>query len=385
MIPESATGECDAVRRPGARLMKPIFVGSAIYRNSSYGGRHPLAVPRVSTVMDLCWALEWLPTAQYREAPAATVAELHRFHDPAYVAALRQAEARQAADEEARTRFGLGLGDNPVFPAMFSRPAVSVGGVLLAATLTAAGGTAFVPGGGTHHGRPDRAAGFCYFNDPVLGILRWLDLGLPRVAYLDIDAHHGDGVQDAFADDPRVLTISVHEAGRWPRTGAAVDRAGGAARNFPVPPGFHDDELAFLLREAILPLIERHRPAALFLQGGADGLLEDPQSRLALSNNAHVAVVRALVPLAPRLIVTGGGGYNPWSVARCWTRVWGTLAGFTAPDPLPPVAEGVLRALHWRRGPPLEAWCTCLPDPPRGGHVRPDIEALARGALEESR
>ena len=167
----------------------------------------------------------------------------------------------------------------------------SAGGVMLAARMTQAGGTVFCPGGGTHHGRPARASGFCYLNDPVLGILTWLDAGLERVVYLDIDAHHGDGVQDAFADDPRVLTISVHEAGRWPHTGLACDRAGGAARNLPVPAGFNDSEMAVLRDAAILPLIAAHRPQAIFLQCGADALEEDPLARLSLSNNAHWAVV----------------------------------------------------------------------------------------------
>jgi len=263
----------------------------------------------------------------------------------------------------------------------------SAGGVLLAAHLTAEGGVVHCPGGGTHHGRPDRASGFCYLNDPVLGILAWLDQGLERIVYLDIDAHHGDGVQDAFADDARVLTISVHEAGRWPRTGLACDRAGGQARNFPVPSGFNDSEMRVLLQAAILPLMAAHRPQAIFLQCGADALEEDPLSRLSLSNNAHWQVVAAIRHLAPRLIVTGGGGYNPWSVARCWTGVWATLNGVAIPDRATPDAEAVLRGLRYNRAAgrrPPEHWFTTLRDAPREGHVRPDIHALASLALEPS-
>ena len=151
--------------------------------------------------------------------------------------------------------------------------------------------------GGWHAPWPARPGfGFCYLNDPVLGILTWLDTGLERIVYLDIDAHHGDGVQDAFARDGRVLTLSVHEAGRWPHTGLAADRAGGAARNFPVPAGFNDTEMRVLMAEAILPLIQAHRPEAIFLQCGADALEEDPLARLSLSNNAHWAVVDAVRP-----------------------------------------------------------------------------------------
>lgn len=358
----------------------PLFVGSEIYRASTYGAKHPLAVPRVSTVIDLCRALGWLPEARYREAPMASVAEVTRFHDPAYVAALARAEADGDLPAEMRARFRIGADGNPIYREVFRRPMTSAGGVLLAARLTLPGGTVFCPGGGTHHGRSDRASGFCYLNDPVLGMLTWLDAGLSRVAYLDIDAHHGDGVQDAFAGDPRVLTISIHEDGRWPRTGAADDRAGGSARNFPVPPGFNDSEFLLLLERAVVPLLRAHRPEAIFFQCGADALEEDPLSRLSLSNNAHVAALGAVRRLAPRLIVTGGGGYNPWSAARCWTRVWAALAGFTEPEVLPAAAEAVLRGLTYARAAgrnPPGHWFTTLRDAPRPGQVRPEVAALA--------
>ena len=147
-----------------------------------------------------------------------------------------------------RARFRIGAEGNPVYPEIYRRPMTSAGGVMLACRLTLDGGIVHCPGGGTHHGRPARASGFCYLNDPVLGIMTWLEAGLDNIVYLDIDAHHGDGVQDAFHDDDRVLTISVHEAGRWPFTGRADDRAGGAARNLPVPRGFNDTEMRWLLR-----------------------------------------------------------------------------------------------------------------------------------------
>ena len=362
-----------------------LYIGSELYRHSTYGASHPLAVPRVSTVTDLCRALGWLPDETYREAPMATPEQAARFHDPGYIAALARAEAAQSVDEADRAQYRIGAEGNPVYPEIYRRPMISAGGVLLAASLTAQGGIAYCPGGGTHHGRPDRASGFCYLNDPVLGMLAWLDQGLSRIAYLDIDAHHGDGVQDAFANDDRVLTISVHEAGRWPRTGLAEDRAGGAARNFPVPAGFNDSEMHVLMQRAILPLIEAHRPDAVFLQCGADALEEDPLSRLSLSNNVHWDVVRAIRDLAPRLIVTGGGGYNPWSVARCWAGVWATLNDFAIPDALPQAAEAVLRGLRYNRAagrnPPAH-WFTTLRDTPRAGHVRAEIEALAARAME---
>ncbi len=364
--------------------MTPLYVGSEIYRHSSYGPKHPLAVPRVSVCTDLSRALGWLPDAVYHDAPIATGQELTRFHVPAYIAALRLAEADQAVTEDIRTRFRIGAEGNAVYPEVYRRPAISAGGVMMAARLAAEGRIVHCPGGGTHHGRPDRASGFCFLNDPVLGLLTWLDLGLENIVYLDIDAHHGDGVQDAFHDDDRVFTISLHERARWPFTGAADDRAGGAARNFPLPAGCNDSEFGYTMNHAVLPLIEARRPQAIMLQAGADGLEEDPLAKLSLSNNAHRAVVQAVMQLAPRLVVLGGGGYNPWTVGRCWALIWGTLNDFPIPDRLPPDAETVLRALRFDRAAgrnPPEHWFSTLLDAPRDGPIRDEIRQLIQESL----
>lgn len=367
----------------------PLYIGSEIYRGSTYGRLHPLAIPRVSTCTDLCRAMGWLADGAYVEAPMATEAAVTRFHDPAYVAALRRAEATQRVSDEDRARFRIGAEGNPVYPEIYRRPMTSAGGMMLAARLTAPGGIVHCPGGGTHHGRPARASGFCYLNDPVLGLLTWLDCGLDRLLYVDLDAHHGDGVEAAFADDPRVFTVSVHEAGRWPFTGLATDRAGGAARNLPVPRGFNDSEFAYLLEHAILPLAESLRPQAVMLQCGADALEEDPLARLSLSNNAHWSAVAAFrdLPWRPRLVVTGGGGYNPYTVGRCWAGVWATLNRIPVPDRTTPEAESVLRCLSYNRAAgrnPPEHWFTTLRDAPRPGPVREEVRDLARLTLEET-
>jgi acetoin utilization protein AcuC len=366
--------------------MTPKLIGSEIYRRSTYGPKHPLAIPRVSTTLDLVRALGWVGEGQYIDSPTARPEDLLRFHHPDYVAALQRAEAAQAVSPEDRARFRIGADGNPVYREVFRRPATGAGGTMLAARLTAGGGVVHVPGGGTHHGRSDRASGFCYLNDAVLGLMGWLDQGLGNILYIDIDAHHGDGVQDAFHDDPRVFTLSVHEEGRWPVTGGVEDRAGGHARNIPVPAGFNDSEMLWVLHEAILPLARRLRPQAIMLQCGADAIEEDPLSRLSLSNNAHRAVVAALMGVAPRLIVLGGGGYNPWSVARCWAGVWGVLNGHALPDRLPAPAEAVLRGLTFHRAAgrnPPEHWFTTLLDAPRPGVVRAVVRRAAAAALAD--
>ena len=137
--------------------------------------------------------------------------------------------------------------------------------------------------------------------------------------------------------------------------------------------------MARALEGVVLPAVAAFRPDAIVFQAGSDGVEEDPQARLALSNNAHVRALEGLLPLAPRLMLLGGGGYNPWAVGRCWTRLWGALAGEAAPDRLPPAAEAVLRALRWQRPghgrevEPPEAWVTTLADPWRGGAPTGDV------------
>ncbi|WP_366656501.1 acetoin utilization protein AcuC [Fodinicurvata sp. EGI_FJ10296] len=363
----------------GPMCVSPLFLGSEIYRHSSYGPKHPLAIPRVSTAIDLCRAMGWLPQDQYADSPVASADDLARYHDAAYIEALQHAERDQQIDAERRARHNIGGVENPIFAEIFSRPATAAGASLLAADrLVATPGVVFSPAGGTHHGRPDRASGFCYVNDPVLAILRFLDRGIERIAYVDVDAHHGDGVQDAFSNDDRVLTLSVHEEKRWPFTGTVDDRAGGLARNLPLPRGFNDDEMALVLDVMLVPLVSGFDPQVVVLQCGADALEDDPLSRLSLSNNALWNVVRALRPLAPRFMVLGGGGYNPWTVGRCWAGIWAILNDIPVPGPqeTPAAAAAVLSGLSWSRSrgrDPERAWLSTIADRPRPGPIRETI------------
>jgi len=209
----------------------------------------------------------------------------------------------------------------------------------------------------------------------VLAILSLRRNGARRVAYIDIDAHHPDGVEVAFATDPDVLMVSVHEDGLWPRTG--VLGATDTLVNLPVPRGLNDDEMALIRDDQILPRVAAFRPDAIVLQCGADGVEEDPQAHLSLSNQAHWSIARALIGMAPRLLVLGGGGYNPWSVGRLWTGVWATLNSIEIPDRIPDIGEAVLRGLTFegnRRGKnPPDHWFTTLADTPRTGPIRDDI------------
>ncbi len=359
----------------------PIMICSEVYRTSRFGGRHPLSIERITPVMDLCMALGWLDSKNFMESPIATPSMLTRFHDLNYVKAVIRAEQGGFLSEEEKVQYNLGRSGNPIFPEMFRRPATTAGASIVAGKILSEvdNGIVYSPAGGNHHGRSNMAYGFCFFNDPVLGIFAMLDGGLQRILYVDLDAHHGDGVQDAFDGDNRVLTISIHEEHRWPGTGLMNDRAGGMARNLPVPEGFNDSELDAVIRKAIIPLSDEFYPDAIVIQSGCDGLADDPQSKLSLSNVGLKDAVILLSKLAPRVLVIGGGGYNPWATARAWTLVWGSLNDFEPPQTLSNACQEVLRSLEWRhskgRNPP-DHWYSKLEDRPNFGPIRKEIETI---------
>jgi acetoin utilization protein AcuC len=365
---------------------RPLFVGSDVYRQPAFGQHHPLSIVRVSGVVDLCASLNWFEHKQYRDSPQASVSQLQRFHSKDYIEAVRAADTSGCVDPEARQRYRLGTMENPVFPGLFRRASTAVGGSIHAAELALEGRVVFHPSGGTHHGRKDRASGFCYFNDPVFAIFTFLSSGMERVFYLDLDAHHGDGVQDAFAEDPRVLTVSIHEERRWPHSGVVEDRASGGARNLPVPRGFNDSELEFLVEHAVLPLARRFDPQAMVITCGADGLGGDPLSRLELSNVGLWQAVERALEICPPAVVLGGGGYNPWTVIRCWAGLWGRLNDHPLPDVLPPPVQSQLRRLECDlvdEDEIPETWFTTLADRPNRGRVRPQVERLPTLVLSE--
>jgi acetoin utilization protein AcuC len=256
----------------------------------------------------------------------ATRDELLLFHRPEYVDLV---EARSASGEGY-----LDAGDTPAFKGMYEAACDVVGATLVAADALMSGQArrAFVPIAGLHHAGRGHAAGFCVFNDcgVVIEYLRRAH-GLERIGYVDIDAHHGDGVFYAFEEDPAVVFADLHEDGRflYPGTGSADEQGKGPARstklNIPLPPGAGDRE--FLAAwPAVLAHLERHRPQLIVFQCGADSLAGDPITHLAFSEEAHAHAARTLCGVAERLaqgriLAAGGGGYNRRNLARAWTRV----------------------------------------------------------------
>ncbi|WP_179816248.1 acetoin utilization protein AcuC [Allostreptomyces psammosilenae] len=315
-----------------------------------FGPGHPMDPVRLLLTMRLVRALglDRLPQVEVAAAPPATEEELRTVHLPEYLAAVRAAAADPAAADESR---GLGTPDDPAFPAMHDASALIAGQSLAAADAVWRGpGHAVNVAGGLHHAKPGSAAGFCVYNDAALAVRRLLDLGAERVAYVDVDVHHGDGVQEVFWDDPRVLTISVHESPRtlFPGTGHATETGGpkapGGAVNLPLPPGTGDTGWLRAISSTVPPLLAAFRPQALVSQHGADTHIEDPLAHLLVSLDAQRCAAALLHRLAHehaggRWLALGGGGYAIADVVpRSWTHLVAEAAG-AAVDPATPTPE----------------------------------------------
>jgi acetoin utilization protein AcuC len=323
-------------------------------------GEHPLDPVRVELTIALARELGVLDRDGVRMLRPEPASEelLARVHRPEYIAAVKA-----APDDPFFTGWGLNTPDNPVFDGMHEASARIVGATVAAAEAVWRADTlrGVNVAGGLHHAMPSRASGFCVYNDPAIAISRLLDLGADRIAYVDVDVHHGDGVQEVFAADPRVLTISLHETplALFPGTGFAEEvgapGAEGTAVNLALPPGTND--LGWLRAfHAVVPSVLRaFRPQLLFTQCGADAHRLDPLADLRLSVDGQRAAYLALRDLAGELcggrwVATGGGGYALVEVVpRAWTHLLAALTG----DPVEPatLTPPAWRELAERRRP----------------------------------
>ncbi len=286
----------------------------------------------------------------------ATLAELRTFHTEPYIAAVR------ALSEGTIGRAGVfgfsDYGDNPVYPGMYEAAILSTGASVQAAELVADGAVraAFAPAGGLHHAMAGNASGFCIFNDPVIAINALRKRGL-RVAYVDIDAHHGDGVQAAFYRDKDVMTISVHESGRWlfPGTGGVFEIGEGDGLgysvNLPLFPYTDDDVYLEAFDAVVPPLVKAFAPDIIATQIGADAYVTDPLTHLALTTNGYLAAVQRLGAMGYPWLAFGGGGYDLDAVPRCWTLALGAMLGRSLPDELPEGSEAFLKSKRLRDAP----------------------------------
>ncbi len=331
--------------------MASALVFSENMMRYDYGPWHPLRIERLELTMRLMEAYGLLrgeKVSVVTPEPAERKT-LERFHSSLYLDALQAANTGKPFP--GLEQFGIGPGDNPVFQGMYDWSCIVAGASLEAGRLVAEGEAevAFNMGGGLHHARPARASGFCYVNDPVLVILSLLDRGL-KVAYLDIDAHHGDGVQWAFYDTDRVLTISLHQDGRtlFPGTGAVEEMGRGAGTGFsvniPLWPGTDDWLYLRAFEEVVLPILEAYRPDVVVTQLGVDTFHGDPLASLDLTTYGFEKLLQQMKKSFPRWVALGGGGYDLTNVARAWTIAWGIMVGKEVPDEIPQGALELLKS-----------------------------------------
>ena len=288
----------------------------------------------------------------------ATLDELTTFHTEEYVETVRRLSSGD--DDTDGERHGFSAhGDNPVYAGMYEAALLSTGASVQAAELIADGvaGAAFAPAGGLHHAMRGWASGFCIFNDPVVAINVLRKRGL-RVVYVDVDAHHGDGVQAAFYRDTDVMTISVHESGRWlfPGTGAVSESGAGEAEgysvNLPLFPYTDDDVYRGAFERVVPPLIEAFAPDVVAAQLGADAYVTDPLTHLALSTHGYESVVRRIEAMGYPMLAFGGGGYDLDATARCWALAYGAMLGREWPNDLPAGADAYLTSPRLRDAAP---------------------------------
>ncbi len=292
---------------------------------------HPMRPIRLQHTYDLLDAYGAFRNASVIAPRQATVAELATFHTREYIEAVERLSRNQDLHNMASFNFSL-MGDNPIYPGIYEASSLSTGATMVAAEMVAEGTvkSAFNISGGLHHAAADHASGFCVFNDPVVAINYFLNRGM-KVAYVDIDAHHGDGVQDAFYDTDAVLTISTHESGQFlfPGTGFADEIGSGAGRGFavnlPLFPYTGDDAYLWAFNEVVIPLVQAFEPDVLVSQLGIDTHLRDPITHLRLTSRAFIAAVRAFADLGLPWLALGGGGYDLGAVARCWTLAYGVM------------------------------------------------------------
>ena len=322
---------------------KAAFVYDDLLSRHLLAETHPLKPVRLKYTYELLESLGAFEVSNAELTPPrqAKEDEVLSYHTPEYLRAVQGLSRGDGSIDGAQ--FSLGPGDNPVYEGMYDAALWSTGASLKAAELLATDSydAAFSISGGLHHAMPGYAYGFCVFNDPVIAIKTLVSRGM-RVAYVDIDCHHGDGVQHAFYETDQVLTISMHESGKFlfPGTGFTEEIGAGRGRgysvNVPLYPYTTDEVYLWAFNEVVPPLVEAFRPDVLATQLGIDSHFRDPITHLGLTVQGFEKAVRELARLAPaRWLAMGGGGYDLQAVARAWALAYGVMSEQEFPDETP--------------------------------------------------
>jgi len=337
---------------------KPIFIHSPELEKLSYPPDCPFVTQRAGKTRDLLVSLGLLGGNGIKEtAPkSATKSELEAFHSTRYLDELQLAAEGKLTKEG--SDMGFGTPDCPVFGDMYNYASLACGATLTGAELILSGQAdiAFNPSGGFHHAKAQKASGFCYLNDIVLGCLRLTEKG-KRVLYLDVDAHHCDGVQDAFYARKDVMVISLHESGKtlFPWTGFENEIGEGPGLGFnvnvPLPVGIFDEAYMTVFYTVVLPLIKAYKPDVIVIELGMDAIAGDLLVHLGLTNNTYVEIINELLSFNKPILATGGGGYDVDKTVRGWALAWKTLSGANDEPDLSLGLGGVmLQSEEWAGG-----------------------------------
>lgn len=349
---------------------KNSFIYNKELASFSYGEGHPMRPLRLRLCLELIGALglDKLEGAEFITARLASEEDLLLIHTPEYLKILKEADSGVLPAKG--SAFGLGAGDNPVFKGVYRWSKLSTGASAEAARFALSGGKrAFNIAGGLHHAMRDRASGFCYINDAAIAVQILVNEG-KRVAYVDIDAHHGDGVQQAFYGTDRVLTISLHESGKslFPGTGfveeVGIGEGTGYSVNVPLTAGTGDRGFLRAFQAVVPALIRAFSPDVLITQLGADSLHNDPLTSLNLTIRGFEVMARAFSSFNLPWVALGGGGYDIGATARAWAVAWAVMNNIEAPEEIPLdfikrypefFRDQTLRGAEWTEEEPAEA------------------------------
>ena len=320
-----------------------LLVYSPLYRTFSYGPDHPLRPTRLYLTHTLMEAYDLLDGSGLRqmEPLEATREDLLQVHSASYLDALDLANSGESFPDS--FTWGLGLGDNPIFAGVRDWSYLVCGGSLMALREVVAGRSrvAFHTGGGFHHAHHAKAAGFCYVNDIAVAISEQVNQG-QRILYLDLDAHHGDGVQETFYGSDRVVTVSIHESPEhlFPGSGHVHEMGEGEGAGFsvnvPLEPGSGDSTFIEAFESVFPSVLASFSPDCIVMQLGVDTMTRDPLAHLMFTTRSLIhALGRVRELYSGPVMATGGGGYEMDTVARAWTLAWGILTEQSVPDELP--------------------------------------------------